>query len=170
VVGIRYWLQRSLGLDVGAGVGWRTGSTHVTDVTGMTSSTDSNTPTGVAIHAGLPIAIMNSTHYSFLIIPETTFGFTSETFKAPAAMDINLSGLRWDIGGRVGAEVHFGFIGVPQLALQGSLGLFFEYTQIKASLAGTSAEVSVNSTSLASTVGPNPWSIFTNNISAIYYF
>ncbi len=169
VGGVRYWLRRNLGLDLGIGIGWASASTTSVDAAGTSTSVDQPSPFGVAVHAGLPLAFAYGKHYSFLVVPETTLGLTSETVKNIGAPDTNLSGILYNVGARVGAEIHFGFIGIPQLALQGSLGLFLAYQQVKASQSGTSASTSNSIWSLSTTVGPNPWAIFTNNISATYY-
>jgi hypothetical protein len=48
-----------------------------------------------------------------------------------SATDLNdnssYSGFLFEAGGRVGAEVHFGFLGLPYLAMQASVGLALRY-------------------------------------------
>jgi hypothetical protein len=71
-----------------------------------------------------------------------------------------------DLGARAGSEIHFGFMGIPQLSLQGSVG-------VRLNMNSTSGDPGDNSTShfdLATTVGDNPWNIFTSNVAALYYF
>jgi hypothetical protein len=168
VIGVRYWMQRNVGLDLGVGVGWSSASTS-SQVSGNSMSTDQPSPFGIAFHAGLPIAVAHGKHYSFLVVPETTAGFTSETIKNPGVPDTDMSGVLFNIGARAGADIHFGFIGIPQLALQASLGLFFAYRQETTSTSGTNDSFSATQMSLSTSVGPNPWAIFTNNVSATYY-
>jgi hypothetical protein len=168
VVGIRYWFQRNMGFDLGVGINWSSGSTTVTSATNSTS-TDVPSPLGLALHAGLPIAVYHAKHYSFLVIPEAAVGVTSETIKGTGgAQDQDLSAWGIQVGARAGAEIHFGFIGLPQLALQGTLGLLLQYGEIHWS-SGTNSW-GVGQWSLQTTVGPHPWSVFTDNIAATYYF
>ena len=168
IVGIRYWFQRNIGVDFGVGIGWSSASTSTT-TGGTTTSTDQPSPFGLAFHAGLPVALFHAKHYSFLIIPETSVGFTSETVKGTGAVqDQSLAGFGFQLGARTGAEIHFGFIGVPQLALQATVGLLLQYGQFNWSRGSDSW--STGQWSLGTTVGPHPWSIFTDNIQATYYF
>jgi hypothetical protein len=167
VIGVRYWLNRGLGLDLGVGFGITSGSTQVV-AGGVDRSTDSPSRLGFAVHGGVPLAFAHGKHYSFTVIPEATVGFTNGTIKVTNAPDVDLSGFRLDLGGRVGAEVYFGFIGIPQLSLQGSVGLFFRREAWKAKQGDTSA--SVGETTFATSVQSDPWALFVNNISAFYYF
>jgi hypothetical protein len=172
VVGVRYWLKHNLGLDLGLGIGWTSGSNSAK--VGGTSQTvaDPSFPFGFALHAGLPLVYANGQHYAFMIIPETTLGFASQTIKGMnGAPDSTYSGALFNIGARAGAEIQFGFIGIPQLSLTGSIGLVFSYQQLGYS-SGSGAMENSSSTSifnLATTVPPSPWAIFTDAISATYY-
>jgi len=56
-------------------------------------------------------------------VPEGTIAFANGTIKSPPAgtatvPDQELRGFKLDLGARAGAEIHFGFIGIPQLSLQ----------------------------------------------------
>jgi hypothetical protein len=170
IIGGRYWLQRNLGIDAGLGFGSYSSSSTV--VAGNTTTTTTNPSSlGFIIHGGVPIAFAEGHHYTFELVPEANLGFTSGTIKAPAgsnAGDTSLSGLRLDLGARVGAEIHFGFIGVPELALEGSVGLYIDHQSAKSSQGNNS--FSTSNTSIATTVGASPWAIFNNTISALYYF
>jgi hypothetical protein len=172
LIGGRYWLKRNLGIDAAIGLGVASGSTTV--VTGNTTTSVSNpSQFGFLIHGGVPIAFAEGHHYTFELVPEATLGFSSGTVKAAAdapagTADISLSGFRLDMGARVGAEIHFGFIGVPELALQASVGLYLQLQSYKASQGNTS--YSSSSTSFATSVSSDPWALFTDNISALYYF
>ena len=163
VIGARYWFQRRLGIDLGLGLALSTGSASV-------NSTSSSVPTsfGLAAHVGLPIAIVAISHYVFEVVPETLVGFTTGSLPSAGSTDQSVSGFRFDVGARAGAEIHFGFIGIPQLALQGSVGLYFSFQSF--SWSQTVNHASVQSDSLATNVGANPWAIFVNNVAALYYF
>jgi hypothetical protein len=172
VIGVRYWLNRRIGIDGGIGLGFAGGSTEA--VVGGTDTTVNKTGTnGFALHAGVPIALAEGRHYAFLVIPNTTIGFTTATYKAPAAggvtpPDQDLSGFLFDIGARVGAEIYFGFIGIPQLALQATVGLSFRRSTFKWSSNGNSASDGTNT--FGTNVQADPWSIFKDAVSATYYF
>jgi hypothetical protein len=169
VIGGRYWLQRNLGIDAGLGLGWTTGSTDLTNAAGVTNSADTPSTFGLALHGGVPLALADAKHFTFEVIPETTIGFTSGTVKGVGgAPDTSLSGFHWDIGGRIGAEVHFGFIGIPQLSLEGTVGLYFQRESFKASAGGNSVATGTNS--LTTKFFPDPWAIFAQTIHAFYYF
>lgn len=177
-VGVRYWLNEMIGLDIGVGLGITSGSTET--VNGATTvTTDKPSAFGLGFHAGLPLALGTAgKHFTFEVTPEVNFGFTSGTIKqtaapgAPAPPDIDLSGLRLDIGARAGAEIHFGFMGLPELALQGSVGIFFRRESIKAktNIAGSDVSSSDGTNTIGTSVQGDPWALFVNNISAIYYF
>jgi hypothetical protein len=173
VVGVRYWINRMIGIDGGIGLGLSGGSVEVVNG-GTSTTTDKKSKFGTALHVGVPLALAHGKHYSFLVIPEGNIGFTSGTIKgaAPpggvAPPDQDLSGFLLDLGGRVGAEIHFGFIGVPQLSLEGSVGVSFRRSSFKWKQDNNSA--SDGTTTLGTTVQSDPWAIFVNNISAFYYF
>jgi hypothetical protein len=173
VVGVRYWLNRRFGIDGGIGLGLAGGSDQ--SINGGTSTTVNKTSsTGFAFHAGMPIALAEGKHYAFLVIPELTVGVTSASFQpnalgggtAPPSQD--LSGFLFTMGARVGAEIYFGFIGLPQLALQASVGLSYRRSVYKWSSSGNSASDGTNT--FGTNVNADPWSIFKDAVSATYYF
>jgi len=122
----------------------------------------------------VPLGLAHAKHFTFEVVPEFTIGTTSGTIKGvtpPGQMtvpDTSLSGFKFDIGARVGAEIHFGFIGVPQLALEGSIGFYFRRETFKIKQDPNSA--SDGTSTFTTSVGSDPWALFVNNISALYYF
>jgi hypothetical protein len=169
IIGARYWLNRGIGIDVGLGFSTLSGSTeNVTN--GNSITTDHNSQLGFGLHAGVPLALATGKHFTFEVVPEANLGFTSGTIKNPVPnmADTSISGFLFSVGGRIGGELQFGFIGVPELALEGSVGLYMQRVTAKSSQDQTSA--SDGAWQLGTTVGSNPWAIFTNNISALYYF
>jgi hypothetical protein len=160
VIGVRYWLSDMLGIDAGLGFGIASGSTKVGGV-----SADNPSYHLFMLHGGVPLSLASAGHFSFQIVPELNVGFAGAS-QTVAGVDTSASGFHLDLGARAGAEIHFGFMGVPQLSLQGSVGL-------RMNINSTSAKPGDNGTShfdLATTVGDNPWNIFTNNVAALYYF
>lgn len=180
-VGVRYWVNQLLGIDVGLGVGMQGGS--VTGKTGGASQTiDDQGNSAFLIHGGVPLSLASTGHFSFEIVPELNVGFANSTHKAPTnpangqptGPEIDYSGFMFNIGARAGAEIHFGFMGIPRLALQGSVGLLYQMNQVKADQKafGGAQEISVSHSTwhLGTTVQQPPWAIFVDNISALYYF
>ena len=166
IIGARIWLSRNLGIDAGIGFGVQGGSV-TTDNGVQSTTTNLANPWGLGLHAGLPIGLAHYKHYSFLVIPQATLGFTSASQQQMGFPDLNRNGTLIEVGARAGAEIHFGFIGIPELALQATIGAFFDAEFTKASQGQGS--FSTSATSLSTTVGGAPWAIFTNNISATYY-
>ncbi|CAN5748617.1 hypothetical protein BH09MYX1_BH09MYX1_20820 [soil metagenome] len=172
VIGMRYWLNKSIGIDAGLGLGVSSSSTTVA-AGGVSTTADAPTRVAFALHGGLPIALASGKHYTFELIPELNIAFATATLKNPAAgggPDTGLTGIRFDVGARIGGEIQFGFIGIPELALQASIGLGLRYVGAKAAVADGSASGSVTQLGLGTAVLDAPWAIFTNTISALYYF
>lgn len=176
VIGVRYWLAEKIGLDLGLGFGLTSASTEV--VNGGNSQTrDAPSVFGAALHGGVPLVFAHEKHYKFLLIPELNIGIAKATFTpnvppgAPAQPDESHSGFHLDVGARIGAEVHFGFIGVPSLSLQATVGAYVRRDQIKVSSEPNGGTVSSSTgvTSFGTSVQSDPWALFANNISAIYY-
>jgi hypothetical protein len=176
VIGARYWLMDRLGIDVGLGLGILGGG--VSNTAGNnTTDTGAATAWGFAAHVGVPLTPAWGKHYTLLLIPELNFGVAGRSIKPPAGAPANSNnqdegGTRFSFGARGGAEVHFGFIGVPELSLQGTIGFGFQTSHVWTNNAGFNNTVSNSGTvwALATSVEQPPWAIFTNNISALYYF
>jgi len=166
IIGARYWLDPMIGIDAGIGLLFSGGST-----TNGNATTDLQGYTVFMLHGGVPLALAGSKHFSFQVIPELNFGISgSKTAPAMPGGPVNdLSGIHLDIGARAGGEVQFGFIGIPELSLQAGVGLAFSYDHSKQTQPG-GASNSLNTTSFGTSVGNNPWNIFTSNIAALYYF
>ena len=122
---------------------------------------------GLVLHGGVPFAISTGKHYSCLAIPEATLGFSKSSVKG-ANNDISVSGFHLDLGARAGAEVHFGFIDLPQLSLQATVGVALTYDH--STLTNGNNESSRGATAFGTTVQNEPWSIFRSSVAALYYF
>ena len=165
VIGVRYWLDPRMGIDAGLGFSTTFGSNSTTPPGGGGStSVDAQAPTAIVLHGGLPLALMSARHYAFEIIPELNIGYASADQGTQS-----VSGLHVDLGARAGAEIQFGFMGIPQLALQGSVGLRLNINRTKTEPDG-GANVTSSRTVIATTVYDNPWNIFAGNVAALYYF
>jgi hypothetical protein len=178
VVGVRYWLDSMIGIDVGVGIGILGGGASVNAPPAAEVEVDRDSFTAFTLHAGVPLSLASSGHFSWQVVPEINFGFASvgQDPNGPQGEgDVSHSGLHLDIGARAGAEIHFGFMGIPQLSLQGSVGLGFAMDKGSSTNSTTTApagdiETSHTRTAFQTSAGTNPWAIFTNNIAAFYYF
>jgi hypothetical protein len=164
VIGGRYWLDEGIGIDAGLGFAFASASTTV-EAGDVTTDTDSPQPTAFILHGGVPFALADSQYFVFELIPELNIGFAGNTIG-----DDELRGFHLDIGARAGAEVHFGFIDIPQLSLQAGIGVNLAYNRVSVTNETTDISSSQSSTSFGTTVGNNPWDIFASSISALYYF
>ena len=129
-IGIRRWLSDSVGLDVGLGLGIGSFSTSKATAGDSVVLAGTDSVFALGLHVGLPVALSNSGHFTALLIPEVDFGYGSaKLIVAPTNpdQDITLTGIDFRLGVRVGGEVHFGFWDLPQLSLQGTIGLGIRY-------------------------------------------
>ncbi len=173
-IGVRYWLNEGMAIDAGIGLHYSSGSSEVKNG-GQTTTTEDPSRLGAVVHVGVPIVLGTpGKHYKFLVIPEANVGFATSTVKDTPAQgqaagpDTELSGFLLNAGARLGTEIQFGFIGIPELALQGSVGLGFEFSSVKGKR--DQFEASRSSTTIQTTVQSAPWGLFTNSVAAIYYF
>lgn len=167
VVGVRFWMNPMVGLDLGLGFMAMFGSDTTKPVGGSSTSVDSPLPTVLIAHAGVPLSLVSKDHFSFQIVPELNVGYGWRTVVT-AADDIDQSDFHLDIGARAGAEVQFGFMGIPELSLQGGIGLLIATDQSDVSSGG--ASIKQSRTSIGTNVGASPWNIFISNVAALYYF
>jgi hypothetical protein len=165
-IGARYWANAGMGYDLGVGILFAGGSSEVKSG-GTTTTTDAPSAFGLVLHGGVPFALSTGKHYSFLVIPEANIGFASSSVKQ-GNTDISVSGFHLDLGARAGAEVHFGFIDLPQLSLQASVGAALAFDRAGQKVGDN--EASRSGTAFGTTVQNEPWSIFRSNVAAIYYF
>jgi hypothetical protein len=175
VIGLRYWMSNSMGLEFGVGVAHHSG-TSSNDIPNK-SNVEDPTYWGFLGHAAVPLALFNDKHYTFLLLPEANFGFATwrqEDDKNKFG-DQGVDGHDWllQAGIRAGAEVHFGFIGVPMLSLTAAVGAHVTYQDSRYSYVDTAGrEVHSGHYGFDVTTGKynDPWNIFTSSISALYYF
>ena len=159
LVGVRYWLGPTLGIDAALGIGISSGSTSIGGV-----SNDKDSRTAFVLHGGVPLVLGSSRHFSFQITPELDLGFAS---GKTAGQDV--SGFLLNLGARAGAEIYFGFIGIPALALDASVGLGLQVSNGKTSPPQGNS-TSDSNFSFGTLALNNPWDIFRSNVAARYYF
>jgi hypothetical protein len=163
IIGGRYWFNPRMGLDLG--IGFSTGGETVS-VGDMDQ--DAPDPFALALRVGVPFALLDTRHFVFEVVPEATFGFTSNTIEGPMA-DFEVGSTHFDLGARAGAEIHFGFLDIPQLALQAGVGLRFSHDSGSIDQGGDEVG-SFSASRIATSVQGNPWDIFLGSVSALYYF
>jgi hypothetical protein len=106
----------------------------------------------------------------------------STTPERDVQNDVSLNAFRLGVGANATAEVQFGFLGIPQLGLQASIGFNLNFqtssqnTVRTTTRAGeqprTETTTSNNAFNFGTTVGPSYSlaDIITGSISAVYYF
>ena len=167
IVGVRYWLNSTFGVD--AGLGFFTTSSATRLEQQGASTTEGPTRTAVVFHGGIPIALANTGNFSFQITPEVNVGIgTGGVRGSMGSPNTELSGFLLEAGARAGAEVFFGFIGLPQLSLEGGVGVFLSSESGKTSQGDSSTRFSRFMLSTSSVA--QPWDIFRKDLAARYYF
>lgn len=162
-IGARYWMSDLLGIEAALGLHYRS-----------TSGAADTHAFGLGIHGGVPLALAHTGNFVFEVVPQLNIGFATGSFdpNGPAAKT-DLSGFLIEVGAKAGAEIHFGFIDLPQLALQGTLGLMIRHESRSADVpagGGGTTSVDASSTDISTGVDGPPWAIFTGALTAIYYF
>jgi hypothetical protein len=161
VIGIRWWMGaplgpfRTWGLDVGFGVARSSTESSPEDVT----------RTALLLHGGLPLVVSTTRHVAIEFVPELNIGLAS----GQEANGTDVSGSLLEVGFRAGAEVFFGFVGLPQLALEGSVGLALRRENRTEQSSG-GRETGVATTTFGTSVRNQPWDLFRTSVAARYYF
>jgi hypothetical protein len=174
ILGARTWISEGFGFEVGVGFNTRNG-TRADDVQGREDVPEPTT-WGLALHLGVPLSLYDDEHYQFLILPELNFGMamgeTEDDPNTPGDQAVRSRAQLVGGGLRAGAEVQFGMIGLPMLALTGTVGVRLDYHQASVEAAENGVVVTrVRRGFEASTSSFNdPWDIFVSSIAALYYF
>lgn len=172
-LGLRKWFSKRRGFDAGLGIALSTGADSAT-YGSVKSTVDKETMFALSARVGLPIVPVDTRHMAFMVIPEANIGFATSNvaaeFDENAPPDAKLRGFSANFGLRVGAEVHFGFMGLPRLSLQAGVGLYVTAQWASATVSNQSLSTYDVSVGLGS--AEDPWDIFTgiSNLSARYYF
>jgi len=173
-VGVRHWMPGAPGgplkgwaIDAGLGLGWNHRK-HRDSTVGGTPTLEAS-GFGLGLHGGLPLALARTRHVTFLVIPELDLLYASGTTEAPGAppavLKTDWSGFGLDLGARAGFELHFGFIGAPELSVEGSLGVAFRYTETTRKPPG--AEFTDSAWRLGT---DRPTGLVVGNVAVLYYF
>ncbi len=176
VIGLRLWLSEQMGLDLGLGFSMSRGTQEFTRVDAMELSTISKAPTTrvFLVRAGVPYAVHASEHFTFIGQAHLVVGYARTTVTEttvslePEMIETKLSGYRLEASVQGGAEIHFGFLGIPELTLQGTVGLFARHEWTKFSSA--QIEETNNQTTITTALVNDPWDFFSASVAARYYF
>jgi hypothetical protein len=173
-LGVRRWTTQPLGpfrnwgYDLGLGLNY-TSSSITAPQTGVLTTKDGPSTKGFGLHAGLPLAISLHEHALFELVPELNLVWASESIPALQTGDTTTySGWSARLGARAGFEIFFGFIGIPQLAFEASLGASLTYGSVSSTVG--SIERSTRAWGFSTVRVNEPWSIFTGNVAAMYHF
>lgn len=168
IIGVRHWMSSSMGLDLGLGLGFDKTKAKAKGG-GASMTTDNTFELGVLLHGGLPITPFYGDHYTFLFVPEANLGFGTTKDKV-ANPDVKNMGVLAQLGARLGAEVQFGFIGLPNLSLQASVGAYLSYLFGHSKDTATNVKQNSHEVNLSTSVRGQVSDIFNGNIMVIYYF
>jgi len=164
IVGMRYWVQNALAIVGGVGFGSTSSSVSSAGVTA-----DGPAATTFGLKGGVALALASGKHFTFVLEPQAVFGYSSQSITEPGRTTDH-TGNRFLLGSTIGGEIQFGFIGIPELSLVGSVGVAFDTQGGKTTVtAGNVTETAFASTSISTFTLANPWNIFAGNIAAIYY-
>lgn len=172
-LGLRKWFSKRRGIDAGLGLAISGGGT-TSELGAVTANLNRETIFAMSVRAGVPLMVADTRHMAFIVVPEAALNFAASSitaeFEENAPPDAKMRGFSADVGVRAGAEVHFGFMGLPKLTLQAGVGLYMTAQWAKATVANQS--LSDRSISLGFGSAGNPWDIFSGvaNMSARYYF
>jgi hypothetical protein len=173
-LGARTWFSKRVGAELG--LGFNTASGKRADDLEDRKDVADPTILGLALHLGLPLSLYDDEHYQFMILPELNLGMAlGRTKDDPNTLGDQAVRQRTRLLGgglRAGAEVQFGMIGLPMLALTGTVGVRLNYQQSSVEAAENGGVVTrVRSGISASTSSFNdPWDLFMSSIAALYYF
>jgi len=174
-IGLRHWTKRplppfrNLGWDAGVGLVFRRSSV-TSPQAGELQTDDGPALSGFGLHLGLPLAVTHHRHATFEVVPEFDVIYARE--KIPA-LDAGGDATEYEgwaarLGARAGFEIYFGFVGLPQLAIEASLGVSLTYDSVKTKVGPI--ERSNRTWGIQTLRGNEPWSIFTGSVAAMYHF
>lgn len=184
-VGARYWLNGGVAIEAGLGLGFSSGSqTTTTSQGGMTTTNSSDNPNffGFGVHVGLPIMLAEAKHVAIHLDPYIALRYGHSaitTGDANMTNDQALNAFQLALGANATAELQFGFLGVPQLGLQASIGVSIDYNSRSTSstitrTGATRVDMTTSNSNFGfgTTVGPGYGlaDIISGSLSAVWYF
>ena len=169
-LGIRYWLQDALAIEAALGFAITSSGTSSESDAGGEAEANGPSNFALALHGGVPLVFAASKHFAFEVIPELNIGFATGGVddESPANEDIDTSGFLLELGARVGAEIQFGFIDIPELALQATVGVHLRLEN--RSVSQGDVDTTNSRFSFGTDLQGEPWDIFQGAVATIYYF
>lgn len=174
-VGVRHWTTkplwkfRNFGVDLGVGLAFN--RSNVTQPqTGTLVTEDGPSTSGFGLHAGLPLAITVHEHAIFELVPEIDLIRAKETIPPLVAGGdtTEYTGWAFRTGVKAGFEIFFGFIGIPQLAVEAGVTGMVTFDSVKSTIGPI--ERSTRQWGFSTQRGTEPWSVFTGSVAAMYHF
>lgn len=177
--GLRYWMTKRFGVDLGLGLGVGSGTfkrvvPNPDPALDRLEEGDASERLSFAGRAATPISMHSGRHYNLVLIPELDLAYSRATlpaFRASTtgdALDLRLTGFGFGAGLRVGGELSFGFWDVPQLSLQASWGLRLETAKRTGKIGD--AEASLSGTSFGTSASSDPWQLLSGGFALFYGF
>jgi len=173
-LGARTWFSERVGAELGLGFNTVSGK-RADDIRDREDVPDP-TIVGFALHLGVPLSLYDDEHYQFMLLPELNLGMAiGRTKDDPNILGDQAIRQRTQLLGgglRAGAEVQFGMIGLPMLALTGTVGARLNYQQSSVEAAENGGVVTRFRSGLtgSTTSFNDPWDLFVSSIAALYYF
>lgn len=168
VLGVRCWFGSRIGLDVGLGFGFT--NTRI-KIPSEGRDQDQLKAFAVALHAGAPISLHEGSHYTFLVVPEMTFAVSDgEVLGDTSVDDVVHRGYLFRGGARIGAEIHFGFIDVPELSLQTTVGIHYQYEKTRQNQQSDPTSLTRSAAHFGTTLEKSPFEILSSSLMLVYYF
>ncbi|MGD8861679.1 MAG: hypothetical protein PVI30_16840 [Myxococcales bacterium] len=169
-IGARYWLDETLGIEAALGVAVSNNTLEGSTAMATTEQPLEPSIFAMALHGGVPLALASDGHFSFQVVPELNVAFLSGSYEFTGGPTIDVSGFLLELGATAGAEIQFGFIGIPQLSLQGNVGLSLRLENRGAENGNANVSSDQSAFRFGTGLGDDPWDIFAGSVSAIYYF
>jgi len=177
MLGVRFWFRRKVGLDAALGFDTNFGSGDASRF-------------AFAARTSLPYALFISEHLTLFVAPTLAYAQGAESVPGqPGTSPITglprtppatkYAGFRASLGGRIGAEVQFGFIAATRLALSASIGFDVDFARgtTRAAPPPTSRDPepavkdsTANRFGLRTTPGGDQLASLLGNIAVVCYF
>lgn len=172
----RWWWSERLGFELALGFGYNRGSGSERATVGpLYYASRVSEPAAIrfTVRVGAPYALYVGQHVTLLALPQVLFGYARARFwgqrnGADAVVLVDGWGYRLEAALQAGAELHFGFLGMPELALQGMFGVSLRHNW--ATQRFDPEEWTLERTTVEVGETNSPLDFFRTAVSARYYF
>jgi hypothetical protein len=181
LIGARWWTPLSagplkrVGVELAGGVASVSGSRAMLNGN-LQLGNDTDVHLGWGLHLGVPLAIASTEHTVVFLSPE--YRFTSNTVTPAGSVPLNpgqhpglvAGAIANDLSLRAGLEVFFGFLGLPNLSIEGSVRLGVRWLETTSLPNGQLGPAVVDdSTKVNSSLSNNVFDLFTGSVAAKFY-